>query len=144
MRTVTVPTSIIVRRNDRPRHKDYTAQKNVRIPVAINPETSPGPVPYSSFFGVGRDAQHAWPHRWLYQSLAIEDKLSIRSSEVEGRTLTKKIPSARVIGMNVGRHIPMSEHADIESPNQTTYGALSALKGAVYGSPAYAKLGVYS
>lgn len=137
-----VPTAVIVRRNDRPHDRAYTEQESVRLPVVVNPHTSPRPVDYTSFAGVGRDPQHAWPHRWLYQSLALADKLSIRSSEIEGRAMVKKIPSAMVVGMGVGRQLPIRERTNIEMPTQTTYGQLAALRAdGTTGALTYAKLG---
>lgn len=139
-KTKVLPTSIIVRRNDPRRDRHNTPQTNEWAPVIIQPETAPKPVDSTSFYGVGRDPRHAWPHVWVYQALAIQDKLSIRSWEAAGDPLVQKIPSALVVNMPVGQFIPAGERTNIKMPENTAYGSLASLNPSPSWSPGYGKI----
>lgn len=139
-RTAVLPTSVIVYRNEPQRDRYYTPQFSDRIPVVVQPETAPKPIDDTSFYGVGRDPTHAWPHIWLYQSLRVKDWLSVRSWEAAGDPLVVKIPSAKVVGMPQGRHIPATERTNIVSPESTSYGSLATLNPAQAWSPIYRKI----
>lgn len=139
-RTRVLPTSIIVRRNDPRRDRFNTPQESVRAPVIIQPETAPKPIDTTSFYGVGRDPTHAWPHIWLYQALAIQDKLSIRAWAGAGDGHVEKVASALLVSMPNGQFIPATERVNIVQPDNTAYGSLSALNPSSNWSPAYRKV----
>lgn len=139
-RVVTLPTSIIVHRDEPQRDRVYTSQWSERIPVIVQPETAPKPIDDTSFYGVGRDPTHAWPHIWRYQALRVKDWLSFRSWEGAGDPLVVKIPSAKVVGMPMGRHLAATERTNIVSPESTSYGALATLNPAQAWSPVYRKI----
>lgn len=130
------PPTIIVRRNDRPRDRNYTPQFSERLPVNVEAETAPKPVDYSTFYGVGRDSAHAWGHIWRYQSLAIADKLSIAAQHFG----VAKVPSALVVSQPRGTQNPVRERANIEPPQQITLGERSTVKSGLSYAPQYAKL----
>lgn len=142
-RTDVHPTAVIVYRDYTTSggapHKGYQVPRfSGQAPAPVDAETSPTPVPYSSFDGVGK-LTHS---RWLNQVLAIREKLSVRASEVNGSALVKKVPSALVVGMpaSAGQR-PVRESINIESPHAGTYSSLATLSPTPGGSLAYRKLG---
>lgn len=118
--------------------RDWTPQVNEREPIIMDVESSPLPVNYTSFAGVGKVDMN----RWVRTVLDIRGKLAIRASEVNGsRTIGKLEPGSVVIAMGgPGGQIPLRERTNIEQPAQTTYGALATLRPDPTTSPAYAKI----
>lgn len=141
-RTDVHPTAVIVIpgplvAGNAPHAPAHQPQTSVQVPADVDAQTSPGPVPYSSFAGVGRVTQS----RWLHQVLAIQDKLSIRATESAGSALVPKVPSALVVGMPVSAgQRPVRDSVDIESSTQTTYAALATLHPDPVTSARYRKL----
>jgi hypothetical protein len=135
-----LPTSIIVRRNDPKRNRFVTPQVNARFPVVIQPETAPKPIDSTSYYGIGRDPTHAWPHVYVYQALAIQDKLSVMAWAGSGSGLVERVVYPNVVHMPQGNHIYTTERTNIESPRNVAYGSLAALNPAPSWSPAYGKV----
>lgn len=131
-----LPTSVVVHRDEPKRDKRWSPQFSRRLPVRIRMEGSPPPVPYTSFYGVGKDPAHAWPHRVLFQSLAIADRLAVMAPNF----LVKKVPSALVVEQPRGIAIPVSQRANIAQPGTTTLGSLSAVAPQQVWAPQYAKI----
>jgi hypothetical protein len=134
--TVNHPTAVVVSREEPKRDKRWSPQVNLRLPVLIRPQTAPEPVPYTSFYGVGRDPAHARAHIWRYQSLAIADKLAIMAPNF----LIKKIPSALVVGQPKGIALPVSGRSNIESPGRSSLGSQTAVRADTSWNPDYLKL----
>lgn len=140
-RKIALPGSIIIRRNDPQRDRFEHPQMNERVPVIIQPETAPKPIDDTSFFGVGRDPLHAWPHIQRYQLTRVQELMSVCASESFGNRLVgKALPGSKVVYMPVGSHIASSERVAIDSPATGSYGALSRLNPSPSWSPAYGKI----
>lgn len=135
-----LPTSIIIRRNDPKTDRFVTPQMNARLPVVIQPETAPKPIDSTSYFGIGRDVTHAWPHVQVYQALAIQDKLSVLAWAGSGRGLVERVIYPNVVTMPRGQHIYATERTNIESPRNIAYGSLAVLNPAASWSPIYGKV----
>jgi hypothetical protein len=137
-----LPTSIIVHRNEPKRDRFYDGEEgSERVPVIIQPETAPKPPDDTSFYGVGRDPLHSWPHVWVWDGgLHLNEWLSVQAWEAAGDALVPKIPSAKVVGMAIGRHIPATERTNIQAPESTAYGSLATLNPSPSFSPIYRKL----
>lgn len=119
--------------------RDWVPQENMREPIVMEVESSPLPVNYTSFAGVGKVDLN----RWVRTVLDIPGKLSIRASEVNGsRTIGKAEPGSVVVTMGgPGGQLPIRERTTIEQPAQTTYGALATLRPDPTTAPQYAKIG---
>lgn len=130
------PTSVVVERREPKRDRRYTEQSSVRYPIAMATRGSPEPVPYSQFYGVGRDPVHAWGHKWRYTALAIQSKLAIAAQ----RFGVEKQPSALVISQNVGRQNPIVGRPNIDSPGSMALGSRHELKPHTTYAPQYAKI----
>jgi len=131
-----LPTAVVVHRQEPKRDKRWSPQFSRRLAVDIEPTTSPPPVPYTTFFGVGKDPSHVFPHIWRFQSLAIADKLAVAAPNF----LVKKIPSALVVGQPRGVALPVAGRQNIDSPARTSLGTLTAVRPAESYSPEYRKL----
>jgi hypothetical protein len=141
-RTVVLPTSIFVRRTEPKRDRYYDGETGSdRVPIIIQPETAPKPIDDTSFYGVGRDPTHAWSHSWVWNGgLHLNEWLSVLRWEAAGDALIPKIPSAKVVGMPRGQHIPATERTNIDPPESTSYGSLATLRPSPSFSPVYRKL----
>jgi hypothetical protein len=131
------PTAVEVKRAEPLRDRRSTPQLSARLPVVESLQTAPPPVDYTSAWNIGKDPAHAWANIWRYQSLAIDDKLAIMGWPFAA---IGKFPSALVVGMPQGTQNPIRERSNIQSPAQTSYGALSAVQAPIITSPLYAKL----
>lgn len=109
---------------------------NRRVPVVIQPQGSPPPVPYTSFWGVGKDPGHAWPHKQVAQSLAIADRLAVAAPFF----LVKKVHYDKVVGTPRGAMLPAVGHINIATPHSSTLGGQTAVTPAATWAPIYAKL----
>lgn len=123
------PTAVVVHRNEPLRDRAYTPQLSERLPVIERVETAPQPVQDSLFYAVGRDPAHDWGYIWRYQSLAIQDWLSVAGWPFK----YPKVPSALVVGMapHPGQN-PLQARANISMNQQTSYGNLTAVPPQTY------------
>lgn len=111
----------------------WTPAFSRRLDVEVEAETSPGPVQYSAFAGIGRDPTSGGrPHMWRYQALAIADKLSIAAPHF----LVRKEMGAMVVpgASSLGGQNPIHERTNIESPRAGSLGE----RATVYADPMYA------
>lgn len=125
------PPTIIVNRREPTRPMFAFPQESERLPVEAMPDQAslqdaPGPVPYTQWWNVGRDAQHAWPVRWLYQSLAIPDWLGVMGWPFSSVGHTK---AGALVTMPRGQFIPQVQRSNITPGPQTSVGAQSAVRG---------------
>lgn len=135
--TMQHPIAVIARRNEPRRDRSYTEQESVRLPVVVDPEVAPQPVQYTTFQDVGLTYEHARPHRWLYQALAIKDKLSIVDTNgFRG----KAEPGSVVVAMGHGQMRTVQDRANIANPAQGMYGDRAAVAPTMVVPAAYAKL----
>lgn len=130
------PVAVVVARREPIRDRSYTPQISERLPVVESVQTAPRPVDYTSAYGVGRDAMHAWGFRWLYQSLALQDKLSIVGWPWSG---SRPLSTLRLSQPRAGQN-PIQERSNIQQAGQVAYGDLTEQPPQALGSPAYAKL----
>ena len=72
-----VRTAIVTFRSEPRRRKRNYPQVSGPQPVDVNTQYAPQPVAYTQFSTMGRDAAHALPRQWLYQSLAIPEWSSV-------------------------------------------------------------------
>jgi hypothetical protein len=135
--SITAPNTLVLARDDRAYPPTHQPRVHVRVPADVDAVTSPAPVDYSTFDGVGK----VTTARWHDQVLAIQDKLSIRASEAWGSAMVQRIPGALVVQGHLGGQVPVVERADIEAPAQTTYSALALLRPPYLTARPYAKLG---
>lgn len=129
----THPTAVYIERKPVRKDRFWTPAFSRRLPVVVESETAPQPVPpYTAFAGVGRDPTSGGrPHMWRYQNLSIADKLSIAAQHFGVR----KVPGAMVApGSTVGGMNPIQERTGIVSP--TPIGLSS--RAAVYPESHYA------
>lgn len=127
---------VIVHRNEPIHPRAAFDQVSQRAPVNVRVEQAPLPVPYSAYSGVGRDAAHAHPTIWRYQSLAIPEWLSVMGWPFA----FAKAPSSLAVSMPRGVHNPIRERSNIDAPAQTSLGAMTAFGGGQYYSPNLAKI----
>lgn len=126
----------IVHRNE-PTEPGYSyPQASVRRVVPVAAELAPPPVPYTAYYGVGRDQAHAEPTMWSYQALAIPEWLSVMGWPFA----VAKVPSALVVDMPRGRQNPIRGRTNIDNPAQTALGSLSTLGGVQSYEPGLAKI----
>lgn len=130
------PPAVIVYREDRKHDSHWSPVINRRLPVIIEPENSPPPVPYTNYYGIGKTPNHAWPHRTLFQSLAIADRLAVAAPHF----LVPKLAFRRVVGQVRGQSLPVETRVNIVSPRNATLGSMTAVKPPSTWSPVYAKL----
>lgn len=134
--TIEHPTAVVVQRANPLRDRHFTPQISERLDVQVGVQTAPTPVQDTTFAGVGRDAEHATPHIWRYQALAIADKLSIMAPNF----LVPKVLSQVIVNMPRGMFIPMVERTNIDRPDQTTNGARTDVQSPLVIAPEYLKL----
>lgn len=101
-------------------------QVSARIPEDINPQDAPQPVQRGRFWNIGRDAQHAWPMRQVYQSLAIPEWLGVAGWPFS--QVGKAPPGSVVVASYVGGQNALGTRANIRQPNQIKLGDLSAVQ----------------
>lgn len=122
------PPTFITYRNDPVHNKDADPQIFGRYAVNERVEYAPAPVPYTQWWNVGRDSEHAWPHHWLYQSLAPRDWLSVAGWPFSAVGHTQ---AGSMVTMPAGRFIPQVGRANIQPPPQSSLGAQSAVQATV-------------
>lgn len=134
------PTAVYIERKEVRHGRFWTSHFNRRLPVHVETETAPiTAVPYSAFFGVGRDAQHVTPHIWRTQDLPIQDKLSIVAPLGSPRVVTSlsalTVPGSRALIQN-----PIVGRTNISSPGQESLSQKATLYPPLVFGPEYAKI----
>jgi hypothetical protein len=114
------------------------------MPGQVSIQDAPQPVPYTQWWNVGRDAEHAWPVRWLYQALAIPDWLGVMGWPFSAAGHTKPgslvtAPAQRA--QYAGNWLSQVPRTNIVAPAQTNLGNLGSLQAPVILDINNAKLG---
>lgn len=138
------PTATYVERKHVSYDRSWVPAFSRRLPVIVESETAPiTAVPYSAFFGVGRDPQHSTPHMWRYQALAIADKLSIAAPLGTNKVIKSIGALVANSGPNRSRpggQNPVQDRVSILSPgNESLSSKASFYPPATY-APQYAKI----
>jgi hypothetical protein len=143
------PPTVITYRREPTRDRTAFPQVSAPFPVEAMPgqasiQDAPQPVEYTQWWNVGRDAQHAWPVRWLYQAVAIPEWLSVMGWPFSGVGHTKPgslvtAPSQRA--QYRGTWLSQAGRANIEAPAQTNLGSQATLYAPISGDVNNMKLG---
>lgn len=141
-KTVPHPTSVFIRRNDRPNFTkpDPALSDNrfsARLPVNVDVETSPFPLQDTLAAGVGKGPNHGTPFIWRFQSLNIR---AIHAIMAPNFIMGKGDPAEIHRGMPRGTFMPLVERTNIDKPSQTTQGARVETQPDLVTSPQYIKL----
>lgn len=136
-RPVTVPPVYITARHDPVHPRDADPQTSQRVHVSEPVVTAPPPVPYTLFWNVGRDIEHAWPRQWLYQFASPRDWLSVMQWPF---TTVGHTQAGSMVYMPPGRFIPQLGRSNIDSPAQTSLGAMAAVQPVILADPNHAKI----
>lgn len=140
-RTISHPTAVFVRRNDRPNNTQATAAApvtwNARLPVHVGIETAPLPPQPTLVAGVGKGPTRQVAHIWRYQSLNCR---AIQAIMAPNFIMGKGDPQEIRKGMPRGVFQAFVERTNIERPNQTTQGARVETQPGLVIAPQYLKL----
>jgi hypothetical protein len=119
------PPTFITYRNDRRIPGAQAPQVFGRYAVSERVDYAPAPVPYTQWWSVGRDIEHAWPHQWLYQSLNPADWLGVMDWPF---TTVGHTESGSLVYMPRGQFIPQVGRSNIQPLPQTSLGAQAAVQ----------------
>src|SRR3954462_14149778 len=121
------PTAVEGRRIEPRRDRVYYPQESVRLPVEEGLKPVPLPPQFTAAWPEGKTFDHAWGHRWLYQSLS-DEVLSITPWAGDGRpsSIGHTQPGSLVVSMPRGIHHAVAERANIVAPPVSSYGAQTA------------------
>lgn len=127
------PPTIIVNRREPIHPKFAFPQTFERAPVEAMPDQAgiqdaPGPIAYTQWWNVGRDAAHAWPTHMLFQSLAIPDWLGVMGWPFSAVGHTK---AGSLVTMPQGRFQPQVQRSVIDMPGQTSVSAQASVRGPI-------------
>ena len=133
-------TAIVTFRSEPRRRKRNYPQVSGPQPVDVNTQYAPQPVAYTQFSTMGRDAAHALPRQWLYQSLAIPEWSSVAAPFFLPGMHAQ--PSAQLtVSMPKGWFTPIGQRTDIEPNPQVSLASLTSIKApVVVNNATYAKL----
>lgn len=127
---------VLIHRQD-PVHPPHAFEQfSDRRLVPVQVQEAPRPVPYTAYYGVGRDQAHARPTIWQYNSLAIPEILSVMGWPFG----VKRIIKPQHPDMPRGRQTALSARVNIDNPQQTALGSLTTLGGTLSYSPELAKI----
>jgi hypothetical protein len=132
------PTAVEGRRNEPRRDRTYYPQESVRLPVEEGLKPVPLPPQFTAAWPEGKTFDHAWSHRWLYQSLS-DEVLSIMAWPFTNIGHTQ--PGSLVVAMPRGIHHAVGERANIVAPPSGSYGSKVAVDpNMIFYDPRYSKL----
>jgi hypothetical protein len=133
-----VPTVAVVNMpTPLPRGRKYgeIVTGRVAVQTVVHPMTDP--VRPGDFWRVGRDTQHANPHRWLFEGWNDAEILSIQAPNF----LFPMIPSAMVIpGSPQPGQRPMAESVVIQAPSVGSWSAMATVRPPLSSNDKYLKL----
>jgi hypothetical protein len=122
------PPVFITYRADPVHNGDHDPQSFTRYRVDSRADFAPAPVPYTQWWSVGRDPEHAWPHHQLYQFLSPRDWLSVAGWPFSSVGHTQ---AGSMVYMPNGTFIPQVGRSNITAPPQTSLGAQNAVQAPV-------------
>lgn len=137
VRPANVPPTIITARVNPVHPTAGDPQSFTQYNVAENVQLAPQPVPYTQFWNVGRDPAHAWPRMNLYQFMSPRDWLSVAGWPF---TTAGKTPFGKLASGPQGQFMSQIGRANINAPEQTSLGALTAIQAPVIIDPNHLKL----
>jgi hypothetical protein len=132
-----VPPSVVIFRREPIHPTAGDPQTFGQYDVAENVQLAPQPVAYTQWWNVGRDPAHAWPRMNLYQFTSPRDWLSVMGWPF---TSVGHTQAGSLVTQPQGRFTPQIGRANINSPAQTSLGAMSAVRPPVTIDINHAKL----
>lgn len=118
----------------------YGQHFSARVKVPVDVETAPLPVPYSSYYGVGRDQNNAEPHRHVVMETDIGAQASHVYQGYAGNFLVQRNLAPAHLPGNPGEMVALRERVNIENPGNVAAGSRVTMANQAVYAPGYAKV----